>query len=367
MTSGTTSSPKIAAHTLDNYCISASSAVDALKLAPEDRLHLSLPLYHVSGLSILFRSLVSGATIVLSQDTLPLATHYSLVPTQLFRILQDPLKLEHYKKARCILVGGGPMTLALYAEAKASGLPLYTTWGMTETTAMATLGLPSPDLYQNYLKNRDFDKEALHNFDPEEATIAERQGASEDRNYEVKPTQPKTDSSSSFGIHAGRPLSHIEIALSDEGEIKVRGPSLFLGYLEDGRIKSPLDSSGWYATRDLGFIDPKGNLHIKGRKDLLFISGGENIQPEEIEKILGEIPGILEAVVVPAENPEFGALPAAFIRTTHSSSFDADALCEALRPLLPSFKIPRRFFPFPPAESLKNDRSFLSRFATQNF
>jgi O-succinylbenzoic acid--CoA ligase len=255
---------------------------------------------------------MSGATLVLSEDLLPNATHYSLVPTQVFRIVQDPLQLEHYQKVRCILVGGGPMTASLHARARENGLSLTTTWGMTETTAMATFGAPSPEL------------------------------------------------------HAGKLLPHMEMSLTEEDEIKVRGPALFQGYLDQSLLRCPLDPLGWFATKDLGFIDHHGCLHIKGRKDLLFISGGENIQPEEIEEVLGKIPGVMEAIVVPAANPEFGSLPTAFIRTL-SSSFDPHQLREALLPLLPSFKIPRRFFPFPDKAALKTDRSFLSRFATQNF
>lgn len=298
-TSGTTGVPKIAAHSLDNYTASASAAAKALGLGPGDSWHLSLPLYHVSGLSIIFRCLVSGATLDMEQDPLnSKATHYSLVPTQLFRILQDPALIAHYRKARCLLIGGAPLSSALEMQAREAGLPIHTSWGMTETTAMATLD--------------------------------------------------------------GKPLPHIEISLAADGEILVRGPSLFQGYLDDGKISIPLDSEGWFHTKDLGAFD-KGRLVWKGRKDNLFISGGENIQPEEIETALGQLPEILEAIVVPVDDQEFGARPAAFIRAV--SFIDYEKLKSDLALYLPRFKIPRWFFPLPNEEGTKPNRQKLRHLA----
>ena len=303
-TSGTTGTPKIAVLALENYLASAHSSAKTLKLGPGHSWHLSLPLFHVSGLSILFRCLVSGATIALDQDPLSSnATHFSLVPTQLFRILQDPEKIAFYKKAHCLLLGGAPLTSCLYEEALRAGLHIFTSWGMTETAAMATLN--------------------------------------------------------------GKTLPHIEISLADDCEIRVRGPSLFQGYLAMGELSRPFDDDGWFSTRDLGAYDENGNLMWKGRKDNLFISGGENIQPEEIEQALGQLPEILEAIVVPIDDPEFGALPAAFIRTL-SGYMEIKKIREALSLHLPRFKIPRHFFPLPDNSSLKPSRALLGQLARAN-
>lgn len=306
-TSGTTATPKIAAHTFDNFLISSLHAALALHLGPGDSWHLALPLYHVSGLSILFRCLISGATLLLSEASIiSPSTHFSLVPTQLFRILHNPELLHFYQKARCIVIGGAPLTNTLYQEALQARLPLAATWGMTETTAMATLGL--------------------------------------------SPTVP---------LHCGSCLPHIEISFFDE-EIRVRSPSIFAGYLENGRIIPAYDAEGWFYTRDRGTFTPQKQLLWLGRKDLMFTCGGENIQPEEIEQILGNIPGIVDAIVVPLEDQEFGALPAAFIRFL-SSTYDENQLRYTLAHYLPRFKIPRYFFPFPDStiESSKPNRHML--------
>src|SRR5579885_1047733 len=124
-TSGTTGTPKIAAHTYENYIASARSVAQALNLEARDSWQLSLPLYHVSGISIVYRCLVSGARIVFSGE----ATHYSLVPTQLYRILQDPVLISQYRKAKCLLIGGAPLSNALERRAREEGLPIHTSWG----------------------------------------------------------------------------------------------------------------------------------------------------------------------------------------------------------------------------------------------
>jgi len=277
-TSGTTGVPKIAAHSLDNYFASAYASAAALNLGPGCSWNLSLPLYHVSGLSIVFRCLVSGAALAIDTE----ATHYSFVPTQLFRILSDPTP---YKHASSILLGGAPLSQTLIDKANAAGLPVRTSWGMTETTAMAILD--------------------------------------------------------------GNPLPHIEITLANDGEILVKGPSLFQGYLEKGTITRP---NGWFHTKDLGAYE-NGKLIWRGRKDFLFISGGENIQPEEIEQALCQLPHIIDAIVVPVQNPEFGSLPAAFISS--QTSIDGERIKGLLLEVLPKFKIPRWYFPFPDDTSLK--------------
>ena len=103
----------------------------------------------------------------------------------------------------------------------------------------------------------------------------------------------------------------------------------------------------------------KGYLYVQGRKDLLFISGGENIQPEEIEQALCRLAGVVQAVVVPVPDEEFGARPVAFVRTA-MPDIRPDALRESLRSVLPSFKIPVAVYPWPNAEAssaMKVDRA----------
>jgi O-succinylbenzoic acid--CoA ligase len=129
----------------------------------------------------------------------------------------------------------------------------------------------------------------------------------------------------------GQVLPGREVRLAADGEILVRGACLFQGYLGQDR---PID---WFATGDLGRYE-KGRLVIVGRKDWMFISGGENIQPEEIEAQLHAMPEVIEAAVVGKEDAEFGKRPVAFVRAYHP--FTLQQMHDFLRHRLPKFKIP---------------------------
>ncbi|HEX2582955.1 MAG TPA: AMP-binding protein [Chlamydiales bacterium] len=260
-TSGSTGRAKIASLTLENLLASAGPAATRCNLNPGDAWLLSLPLFHVGGLGIVFRCLLAGAKLVLESSLE--VTHISYVPTQLYRAW--PV----YPRLKCVLLGGGPI-----AEIPPK-LPIITSYALTET--------------------------------------------------------------SSLFLADGFPLSGKEIELRN-GEIFVRGDSLFQGYFNGQKVEP---QKGWFGTKDLGEFDPKKGYRILGRKDHLFISGGENIQPEEIERELLKIPEILEAIVVPKQDPEFGARPVAWIRTLHS--IDPIAIASDLAKRLPKYKIPIRF------------------------
>jgi o-succinylbenzoate---CoA ligase len=298
-TSGSTGVPKAALHTFGNYLHSALGSNANIALKPGDRWLHSLPLYHVGGLSILFRCLLAGATVALPQHGTPLgeaiaglgATHVSLVSTQLSRLLREAADLTALE---AVLVGGGPVSLSLVDEAIARGLPVHTSYGLTEMASQVTTTPPDASL------------EELRT--------------------------------------AGRVLPNREVSISESGEILVRGETLFAGYAEGEELDRPVDAEGWFHTRDLGEIDESGYLRVGGRMDNLFISGGENIQPEEIEEALCRLEGVDEAVVVPVPDEEFGAKPVAFVR---AAGREPEELAQELEPLLPRFKIPISFHPWP--------------------
>ena len=245
-----------------------------------DRYALSLPLYHIAGIALLFRTFLAGQTVSLSQET-PGITHLSFIPTQLHRLLQQ----ENLPKCKHILIGGASIPLSLYQEGIKRGLPLRPTYGMTEMSSQV-------------------------------CTLWE---------------------TGSFSL--GHPLTYREIKVAGDGEILVRGKTLFQGYLkEDRSLELPLDEEGFFATRDLGSYSKKGGLTIHGRKDRLFISGGENIQPEEIEKLLKGVEGITDAQVVPTPDEEFGFRPMAYIQS--EKIFEEEELKDYLGSFLPKFKVP---------------------------
>jgi O-succinylbenzoic acid--CoA ligase len=152
-------------------------------------------------------------------------------------------------------------------------------------------------------------------------------------------------------------LPYRQLRISDEGEILVKGEVLFKGYVTGTKLHLPFcdviasgakqsPNSGWFATGDMGQIDPQGCLTVTGRRDNMFISGGENIHPEEIEKALLGIKGITEAVVVPKQDNEFGHRPMAFIKYG-GEPLPEDYLVKCLQADLPRFKIPTAFHPWP--------------------
>jgi o-succinylbenzoate---CoA ligase len=313
-TSGSTSLPKAALHTFGNHFYSALGSNSNIALAPGDRWLHSLPLYHVGGLSILFRCLLAGTTIALPQPGTSLgetiaslgATHVSLVATQLLRLLREDADLGGLK---AVLMGGGPIPSYLVDEALARGLPVHTSYGLTEMASQVTTTPP--------------------NASPEELRTA------------------------------GRVLPNREVSISEEGEVLVRGETLFAGYVDGEQIDRPLDAGGWFHTRDLGEMNGKECLWVRGRMDNLFISGGENVQPEEIEEALCRLEGINEAVVVPVPDEEFGARPVAFIRT-NGVALEPEYLTQVLEPVLPRFKVPIAFHPWPDvAVTMKADRAAL--------
>jgi o-succinylbenzoate---CoA ligase len=312
-TSGSTGTQKAALHTFGNHYHNALGSNTNIALRPGDRWLHSLPLYHVGGLSILFRCLLAGATIALPRQGTPIgesiaglrATHVSLVSTQLSRLLREnaePGGLE------AVLMGGGTVPAFLVDEAVSRGLPIHTSYGLTEMASQVTTTTPDASL------------KALRT--------------------------------------AGLVLPGREVSISGEGEILVRGKTLFAGYVERENTDLPLDADGWFHTGDLGELDADGYLRVVGRRDNLFISGGENIQPEEIEEALCRLKGVDEAVVVPVPDEEFGARPVAFVRTEDATVED---LAPELGDVLPRFKIPMAFYPLPEQtrRGMKPDRTAL--------
>ena len=316
-TSGSAGTPKAVLHTVGNHIWSARGLSEAMPLAAEDRWLLSLPLYHAGGLAVVYRCALAGAAIVLRGPGMSTGeavkafgvTHTSLVTTQLYRLLREDLTLNTLK---AVLLGGSSISSRLLTDASERGLPIHTSYGLTEMASTVTMT---------------------------------SEGAS------------RRDLGTS-----GRPLPHRDLAIRD-GEIQVRGGTRFTGYVEGEEIIRPFDDQGWFATGDLGYVDETGRLHVTGRKDNQFISGGENIQPEEIEAALNALSGVVQAVVVPVADDEFGQRPVAFVET--EGELDPPALRTLLEATLPRFKLPVAIFPWPEIGGMKPDRRVLQAEAEQ--
>lgn len=160
------------------------------------------------------------------------------------------------------------------------------------------------------------------------------------------------------------PLPNRELHINPEGEIYVRGKTLFQGYWTNGILSLPVDRDGWFATGDLAQIHPNGTWSVLGRKDSMFICGGENLYPEEIERALLKLPGVMDACVVDITDLEWGAKPVAFVQHAEKN-YPLETLKEQLREALPTIKIPVRILPLDPTQfhGIKPSRALLKQLA----
>ena len=301
-TSGTSDQPKAALHTLGNHFYSALGSNKNIPVGKNDRWLLSLPLYHVGGIGIIFRTFLAGAAVVIPQSSTDISqnvekfriTHLSLVPTQLLRMLKEKGDRSSLK---AILLGGSMLPVNLLQKAEKRRWPIYISYGLTEMSSqVATSSLK----HQSSVIGHQI-----------EAKI----------------------------------LPYRKIKISKDREILVKGETLFQGYVQGKKIIRPTKNGGWFPTGDMGALQ-KGHLRVTGRRDNMFISGGENIQPEEIEKYLLRVRGIEAALVFARPDQTFGFRPAAYIKRRDKKITNA-YIRSYLQKFLPSFKIPIHFYPWP--------------------
>jgi len=322
LTSGSSGRARAVVHSREALGYNALGANCNMPLQPGDRWLLSLPLFHVSGLGIVMRTALAGAAIVIDDARrLPGAirahdvTHVSVVPFQLRELVSAWRDEGALTSLKGVLVGGAAVPGALIREAHDLGIPLYLSYGSTEmgsqvtTTAVGEAGLPAAG--------------------------------------------------------SGRLLPFREMIIAADGEILVRGPSLCLGVLGSDGVRDCRDADGWYHTGDYGHLAADGALHVEGRGDRMFISGGENIYPEEIEAALLDLPSVEQAFAMGVPDATYGARPVAVVKGVQPGACDEDALRAQLGCRLPDFKIPDRFLSWPancPVDGLKQDRPFLQRY-----
>lgn len=310
-TSGSTGAPKAALLPWGAMLASAEGVASRLGFREGDRWLLDLPVAHVGGLGVVVRCALVGAAVAVPERGWSVAesvealrpTHLSFVATQLRRLLEGG---GDHSSLRAVLLGGSAIPADLLRRAIDAGLPIATSYGLTEMASTVTASASGADL-----------------------------GTS------------------------GRVLPGREVRV-EEGEIQVRGATRFAGYLTPSGLATPFDADGWFATGDLGRLDSEGRLVVEGREGLRFISGGENVQPEAIERALLQIAGIAEAVVVPVPDEEFGQRPVAFLRTASGEAPDAAGLAEALRETIPGFMVPVAFLAWEGARGMKPDRQALA-------
>lgn len=308
-TSGTTGRPKGVVLTYGNHWWSATGSALNLGLADTDKWLCCVPLFHVSGLSIIMKNIIYGMPVFLLKRFDPHAANrvicqngvsmVSVVANMLRRMLDD-LGTGRYPAAfRCMLLGGGPAPLPLLQHSREKKIPVYQTYGLTET-ASQMVTLPPEFMF------------------------------------------------SKLGS-AGKPLFQGEIRIVGEdretkkdepGEILVRGMNVTLGYWNRPGATAKAFSNGWLHTGDIGYLDSDGFLYVLDRRDDLIISGGENVYPAEVESVLLAFPGVEEAGVIGVKNQHWGEVPFAFIHLKPGCSVTEEALLAFCEKKLARYKLP---------------------------
>ncbi|MCA9894712.1 MAG: o-succinylbenzoate--CoA ligase [Anaerolineae bacterium] len=311
-TSGTSGTPKGAVLTYGNFYQSAMASAYRLGGLPEDRWLCVLPLYHVGGLSILVRSVLYGIAVDLMESfdvdavnqklTEEPITLVSLVPTMLHRLLEARTQPwnEHL---RLVLLGGAAPSVELLQRCHDEGIPIATTYGLTEATSqVATAG---PELARR--KPGTVGKPLLF-------------------------TQVKVVTETGKQAKAG-----------DYGEILVSGPTVMQGYFNNPDATGKTLKNGWLHTGDIGYVDDDGDLFLVQRRTDLIVTGGENVYPAEVEAVLRGHPAVKEAAVIGLDHPEWGQQVAAVLVINDNETVSEDELIKYCRERLAGYKIPRRF------------------------
>lgn len=313
-TSGTTGNPKGVLQTYGNHWWSATASVLNLGLHDKDKWLCTVPIFHISGYSILMRSQIYGMAVVLhrSFDEKKVIedihsydiTVVSVVSTMMRRILAELGSNQLPGTFRCMLLGGGPAPRPLLEDCLEKNIPIFQTYGMTETSSQfATL---SPEYSLERLGSAG---KALF---PNQIKIVDGKGH--------------------------------ELPASTEGEIIVKGPNVTIGYLN--REEETLDKirEQWLYTGDIGYLDSEGFLYVLDRRSDLIISGGENIYPAEIEGVLLSHPAVVDAGVIGVVDEQWGQAPVAFITVKSDYRLATAELLEFCGQKLAKYKQPKRFY-----------------------
>ena len=307
-TSGTTGKPKGVILTYGNHWASAVGSSLNLGLRDDDCWLACMPMFHVGGLSLLMKNIMYGMRILLVPKYDPDFIHeaiktrgitiISVVSKMLMDLLERLGKETYPSSLRCMLLGGGPAPKPLLETCVTKGIPVYQTYGMTETSSQICT------LSADYMLTK-------------------------------------------VGS-AGKPLFSCQLRIEKdgevvppnvEGEIVVKGPNVTHGYFkrEDATRETIID--GWLHTGDLGYLDEEGFLYVLDRRSDLIISGGENIYPAQIEEVLLANPKVAEAGVVGKADEQWGQVPAAFI--VKAADITEEELIKFCEEKLARYKVPR--------------------------
>lgn len=316
-TSGATGEPKGVLGTHGQYVTAAGACARAQSLVEGERTFSVLPMFHIFGImNVFLPSLLVGGTFVLESVFDPgvlLRTvereriTYLPGPPAISRVLlEHPDAKDHdLSSLRKILLASTTIEPELVRKVIDTGLAssVFTAWGLTEAGGPVSFA---------------------------------REG----------------DPVEKVATTAGRPIEGVEVrvvgddgaelAQGEDGELLVRGPGVMKGYVADPKgTAAVLEPDGWLHTGDVGRFDADGYVQITGRKKDLFIVGGFNASPAEIEGILATHPDIVEAAVVGMPDARLEEVAAAFIVLKPGSEPTAESIVEWSRANMANYKVPR--------------------------
>jgi fatty-acyl-CoA synthase len=312
-TSGTTGRPKGAVLRQEALVWNAAMSQHMHALTSDDHVLTVLPFFHVGGLNIQTTpALQLGATVTIHPRFAPDATLAALgedrptlivlVPATMQALIEHPRWHETDLSAlRAVTTGSTLVPQPLIDAVTSRGVPVLQVYGSTETCPIAIYTPLSGDLSRGSSTGLP----GLHC----EARIVDEAGR------EVPPDTP--------------------------GEVAVRGPNVFFEYWGNEVATAEVLRDGWYHSGDIGTRDADGYFYVHDRKKNMIISGGENIYPAEIERVLHEHPAVAEAAVIGCPDPKWQEVPVAYVVVRKGMAVDADGLLRHVAAQLARFKIPR--------------------------
>jgi fatty-acyl-CoA synthase len=312
-TSGTTGRPKGAVLRQEALLWNGVMSQHMHDMRAEDHVLTVLPFFHVGGLNIQTTpALHLGATVTIHARFAPDATLQAiaqdkptlvvLVPATIQAMINHPAwGATDLSSLRAISTGSTQVPVPLIDAVEARGVPVLQVYGSTETCPIAVYTRVGGDLSRKTSTGLP----GLYC----EARIVDDKGR--------------------------------EAPAGQAGEVVVRGPNVFFEYWGNEAATSEVLRNGWYHTGDIGTRDADGYFYIHDRKKNMIISGGENIYPAEVERVLHEHPAIAEAAVIGRPDPKWQEVPVAYVVRRAGQTCDAEALIAHLNSQLARFKVPR--------------------------
>jgi long-chain acyl-CoA synthetase len=311
-TSGSTGRPKGVMLDHANLAAMAASLCEAMKLGPDDKCLLVLPLFHVNAILVsCLAPIMAGGQVTILPRFVPdtflaalsryRATYFSAVPAIYARLAQLPQEqLGDTTSVRFAVCGAAPVSRELLQRSESRFcFPIIEGYGLTEGTCASTVN--------------PLDGERK----PGTVGLA-------------LPGQQ---------VATMRPDGSLAVA-SEPGEVVIKGANVMRGYLNRPAATEESIVNGWLHTGDVGVLDADGYLTLVDRIKDMIIRGGENLYPKEIESVLGRHDAVLEAAVIGVPHEVYGEVPVAYVVSYPGSPVTADELLELCRGNLTKIKIP---------------------------